>query len=258
MRAAFTFDDIAADCRIDYGCHAVGDLGLRLGARVHVPPALFDTALYRSSAYAFMQQLRAAIAEHGLIEFPALPLNPQNHTLAQRAPAEHGYSSNPFLTGLCQRLHQDTPPYPTAFWLGAKRYASATWVVCASAADEFNRATAHLPDAELPRAHTHWVPRLVAEGRATLVNREPGLLLLDNSDAQRLFHCRTNVVDGLRPARPVTQDAPLHAFNEMGLLQRMQLDERRGEAHFCEEERRAIAEFVAREQAAEGPARGIS
>lgn len=248
MRVPFTFEDIAAECSVDYECHALGDDGARLGARVHVPPELFSAPIYRSSAYAFMQQLRAAIAEHGLIEFPNLPLNPQNHTLAQRAPSEHEYSSNPFLTGLCQRLHQDTPPYPTAFWLGAARRASATWVACASAAAEFNRATAHLGDADLPAAHAQWVPRLVTEGRATLVNRAAGLVLLDNSEAQRLFHCRTNVVDGERPAPPATAEAPLHAFNEMGLLQHMQLDERRGTAHFCEEERRRIAEFVAQEQ----------
>ena len=106
----------------------------------------------------------------------------------------------------------------------------------------------HWLDHELPALHAQWVPQLLGEGRATLVNRTPGLLLLDNSDAARLYHARTNVVDGEHPAPPARTDATLYAFNEPGLLQRMQLDERRGTEHLCEAERGRIAAFVARER----------
>lgn len=245
----FTFEDIARECRVEYGAHGLtANGGGRIGARVFVPEELRATPLYSSSAYTFMQQLRAAIFEHGLIEFPELPVNRRNHTLAQRAPAQHAYSANPFLTGLCQRLHQDTPPFPTAFWLDGPRRASATWVATARAAAEFSEAARHVPDHELPALHARWVPKLIGEGRATLVNRTPGLLLLDNSDATRLYHARTNVVDGEHQAQPAPTDATLYAFNEPGLLQRMQLDERRGTEHFCEAERGRIAAFVARER----------
>ena len=121
-RVPFTLRDLQAECASEAGVHRLDDEGPRsLGLRIHVPPELRGRAPYTSTAYAFLQQLRGAIHEHGLVEFPGLPVNPTNHTLAQRAPWEHAYSQNPFLTGTGQLLHQDTPPYPTAFWLGAER-----------------------------------------------------------------------------------------------------------------------------------------
>src|SRR5690606_24602381 len=123
-RVPFQLADLLAECASEAGVHALrdGDRS-RLGLRIHVPAELHGTYPYSGSAYGFLQQLRADIQEHGLIEFPRLPVNPTNHTLAQRAPWEHGYSQNPFLTGFYQDLHQDTPPLPTAFWLaGARRY----------------------------------------------------------------------------------------------------------------------------------------
>src|SRR5690606_31269730 len=115
----FNFDDLARDCAVEIGHRRLD--GRAIGARVHVPAALLGQYPYNASCYAFLQQLRAAIDEFGLIEFPGLPVNRTNHTLAQRAPWQHDYSPNPYMTDICQAPHQDTPPFPTGFWLGAPR-----------------------------------------------------------------------------------------------------------------------------------------
>jgi hypothetical protein len=125
------------------------------GARA---PCAGGSGPYASTAYTFLQQLRGAIREHGLIEFPGLPVNPTNHTLAQRAPWEHAYSQNPYLTGFCQLLHQDTPPYPTAFWLGAERRFFATWVTSRQGPRRLDEAQRAARGATVERCTRRWCP----------------------------------------------------------------------------------------------------
>jgi hypothetical protein len=82
---------------------------------VIVPPELMVRAPYNNSAYDFLQFLRAAIQEYGTLEFPHLPVNPRNHTLAQRAPEQHLYSSNTYLTGHCQHPASGHTTLPYCF-----------------------------------------------------------------------------------------------------------------------------------------------
>ena len=111
-----------------------------------------------------LQQLRKEIFEWGIIEFPGLPLNPTNYTLAQRAPQQHAYSSNPYLTDFCQRPHQDTPPYPTAFWLAAPRRYFATWVMGHTMAERFYQLQGQQPQLSVDALHEQWVARSLEEG----------------------------------------------------------------------------------------------
>jgi hypothetical protein len=214
-----------------------------------VPEALRKTYPYNASAYVFLQQLRAAIFELGILEFPGLPLNRQNHTLAQRAPQEHAYSANPYLTDWYQSPHQDTPPYPTAFWLGAPRRYFATWVLSGPAAHSFYAEREARPHATLEQLHRELVPQTLARRSAVLLNREPGLLLIDNSQACQLSHARTAQWDAIEQAPDFDRDVPMYAFNEVGLLNYLRtLDERRGVADIDPDEIAQVHRFLARER----------
>ena len=245
-RVPFTLQDLLAECASEVGVHRLDDTGPRaLGLRVHVPVPLQQRYPYNATAYAFLQQLRAPIREHGLVEFPGLPLNPTNHTLAQRAPWEHGYSQNPFLTGWCQQPHQDTPPLPTAFWLGSARRFFATWVVSRSGVARFQEAAHKRPGASVEQQHAELVPASQQAGWGTLINHEPGLVLLDNSDACALYHARTARPDAAAGHGALSPDAPSLAFNELGLLQHIDsLDERRGPEQRCARDRAEVVTFL--------------
>ncbi len=251
-RVPFTLRDLQAECASEAGVHRLDDEGPRsLGLRIHVPPELRGRAPYTSTAYAFLQQLRGAIHEHGLVEFPGLPVNPTNHTLAQRAPWEHAYSQNPFLTGTGQLLHQDTPPYPTAFWLGAERRFFATWVTSRQGPRHEHAARRGAPHATVDDLHRTLVPASLRDGWGVLVNHQPGLLLIDNSDASGLYHGRTCLPAAMEGARAKEPDEPSLAFNEVGLLQYIDtLDERRGTGHRCAVDRAEVVAFLRAEERA--------
>ena len=249
-RRPFTLRDLRAECRVEEGVTRLDDeRGERwLGLHVHVAEALRGTYPYNASAYAFLQELRPAIRDYGLITFPELPLNPTNHTLAQRAPWEHGYSANPYLTGHCQAPHQDTPPYPTAFWLPAERRYFVTWVLSELGVARYADARRAAPMESEEALHAALVPRSLDAQWGTLVNHEPGLLLLDNSDVTRLYHARTRRPTYAIGAAAGHPDTPSHAFNEVGLLNYIDtLDERRGDAHRSAEDRAEVEAFLAAE-----------
>lgn len=256
-RVQFTLHDLLAECTSDVGVYRLDDgAERRLGLRVHVPPGLMGRGPYASTAYSFLQQLRGAIHEHGLIEFPGLPVNPTNHTLAQRAPWEHAYSQNPYLTGFCQSLHQDTPPYPTAFWLGAERRFFATWVTSRQGPRRLDAAQRAARAATVDALHEALVPASLNEGWGALVNHRPGLLLLDNSEACGLYHARTCLPGAGAAARALEPDAPSFAFNEVGLLEYIDtLDERRGAEHRCADDRAEVLAFLRHEARAEAQRR---
>ncbi len=203
---------------------------------------------YNTSAYAFLQQLRTEILEYGTLEFPDLPVNKTNYTLAQRAPREHRYSRNPYLTGEYQHLHQDTPPYPTAFWLDAPRRYFATWVVSTPGLEAFLDYTRRHPQQSLQATHQQLVPECLANGTGVLLNHTPGLLLIDNSEQQKLYHARTAITAQLQNAAADYCDTPMYAFNEIGLLHYIDtLDEHRGQEHRCNEDKSDIQIFLAQE-----------
>lgn len=245
-RVPFTLSDLLAECSSEVGVHRLDDGAPRaLGLRIHVPSELMGRAPYSGTAYAFLQQLRGAIHEHGVVEFPGLPVNPTNHTLAQRAPWEHAYSRNPYLTGFCQQLHQDTPPYPTAFWLGTERRFFATWVTSRLGPRRLDEAQRASPGTSVDELHEALVPASQEEGWGTLVNHRPGLLLLDNSESSQLHHGRTCLPDAAAGAQTGAPDAPSMAFNEVGLLQYIDtLDERRGTEHRSAEDRAEVLAFL--------------
>lgn len=227
LRTPFTLADIERDCHVQAGCHRLDDRPL--GLRITVPAELQHRYPYNASAYAFLQQLREAILEHGTIEFPGLPVNPCNHTLAQRSPEQHRYSSNPYLTDYCQAPHQDTPPYPTAFWLGAPRHYFGTWVISLQGLQRYLQYTRQFPQHDIETVHRALVPESLANGSGLILNREPGLLLIDNSEHRRLYHARTCDFAALANNPQPAEETPMYAFNEMGLLHYIDtLDERRG------------------------------
>lgn len=247
-RQPFTFQDLTRECRVATGCHRLD--GRQLGARIEVPEALRGRYPYNASAYAFLQQLRPAIHELGLIEFPHLPVNKTNHTLAQRSPREHQYSPNPYLTDICQSPHQDTPPLPTAFWLGERRRFFATWVVSQQGLEAFLALSRQAPGLGIEALHQRLVPQSLAEGTGLVLNREPGLLLLDNSEAQLLYHARTCQFDAVANEPDYCSDSPMYAYNEVGLLHYIDsLDIRRGPEDRDPMDLAQVQDFLRQEQA---------
>lgn len=247
---SFTWQDICAEVEVIEGPHQLD--GKALGATVDVPLALQSQFPYNVSAYQWMQQLREQILQYGTIEFPNLPVNKSNYTLAQRAPQQHGYSNNHYLTDLYQQPHQDTPPYPTAFWLPQERQYSATWVVSTAMKNQFYELAAQYDTASL---HKYLVQQSLEQKTGLLLNHKPGLLLIDNSNSCSLFHARTSQVvrlaEALDAGHTIT-DTPMYAFNEPGLLHYLhQLDSRRGTEHLNEQEQQAVAVFLQQERLAQ-------
>ena len=261
-RTPFCLDDLAAECQVITAPHQLDDRPV--GLAIRVPAELWARHPYNASAYAFLQQLRGDIFEYGIIEFPGLPLNRTNYTLAQRAPWEHAYSDNPYLTDRCQSPHQDTPPYPTAFWLGGPRRFSATWVMSRDGLAQFDAYRRAHPGADIISAHRALVEPSLARGSGLLLNRSPGLLLIDNSAHSGLYHARTCVVDGPAAGHPrgvatpgvetpgvetPGVETPMYAFNEVGLLHYLDaLDSRRGTAHRDADDEADVREFLAQER----------
>lgn len=253
-RVPFTFSDISGECEVETECFRLDDgRERRLGARVHVPPALRDRYPYNGSAYGFLQELRSAIFELGIVVFPDLPVRRTNHTLAQRAPNEHAYSQNPYLTGRCQSPHQDTPPYPTAFWLDDPRRFFATWVLSSTAAEAFYRLQQAEPALGIEDIHRHLVPETLAEHTGLLLNHDPGLLLIDNSARCALYHARTCRFAAVEAAEVELRDSPMYAFNEVGLLEHLHsLDERRGTEDLSEVDLENVKRFLRDESRGQG------
>lgn len=251
-RKPFTLADLAQECRIETGCYALHGINTprRIGAKVFVPGELLQRYPYNASAYAFLQALRSDIYEYGTIEFPGLPLNRSNYTIAMRAPREHSYSSNPYLTGECQHLHQDTPPYPTAFWLENEREFFATWIVSLPGLQRYAQFTREHPGMTMNDVHRTLVPESLGNGTGIVVNHSPGLILIDNSEHQQLYHARTCRFAAVEKNPGYMQDAPMYAFNEIGLLNYIDtMDEQRGMQDRDNDEKAEIARFMQSENA---------
>ncbi len=246
-RQPFSFSDLAAECQISPRHYQLD--GRALGLRIEVPVELQQHYPYNGSAYGFLQQLRAQIFEFGVVEFPGLPLNPRNYTLAQRAPQQHAYSSNSYMTDSCQSPHQDTPPYPTAFWLPAERRYFATWIVSQVAMQRFYQRQAAQPQLSVEALHRELVAESVADGSGLLCNQRPGLLLIDNSHHHQLYHARTANFAAQAAQPDFASDTPMYAFNEVGLLNYLDvMDSRRGPEHRDAEEMAEVQAFMQREQ----------
>jgi hypothetical protein len=244
---SFTLADIAAECELGTGHYQLD--GRSLGMKIIVPPELYSKAPYSSTAYQFMQQLRSAIFEYGVIELPGLPVNRQNYTLAQRSPQEHAYSSNTYMTDLCQSPHQDTPPYPTGFWLDQPRRYFATWVMSDRGIEEFAKTQRTTPNWDINQLHSSLVPSSLAEGWGLLLNQQPGLLLIDNSQGQPLYHARTCNFEAVEENPDYRTDSPMYAFNEPGLLQYIDmLDSKRGTADRNADEVEQVRRWLAEER----------
>lgn len=241
VRKPFTWHDIEQECTVETDFFTVGK---KLGARVIVPQALYNTYPYNASVYHFLQMLRSSINALGIIHFPDLPFNKTNYTLAQGAPQQHRYSTNPYMTDWCQHPHQDTPPYPTAFGLEAPRRYFATWLLSQQACMEFIE-TARQTGADMETLHRLLMPRSLQNGSGILMNQQPGLLIIDNSPQQSLYHARTCNFTAIDKNPDFNEDNLMYAFNEIGLLHYIdQLDSRRGTAWRDEEDRKVVADFL--------------
>ncbi len=246
MRRAFSFADIERDCTITTDVHRLDNQPL--GARIEVPTGLFDQYPYNCSAYEWMQQLREQIFDFGTIEWPGLPVNKRNYTLAQRSPFQHAYSANSYTTDLCQLPHQDTPPYPTAFWLPEQRRFSATWVMSLQGLAAFNHHQQTAPAMPIFERHQQLLAASLENGTGLLYNQQPGLLLIDNSHHRQLYHARTCNFSAMQATNAHKHDAPMYAFNEMGLMHYIDmLDERRGQNDRDDHEKADVLAFMQKE-----------
>ena len=247
LRKKFSLEDITRQSKVSEGHYDID--GRKIGLRIEIPKPLHDQFPFKQNAYDFLQFLREPIFEYGLIEIPDLAVNLCNYTLAQKDPSEHHYSQNPYLTGRCQAPHQDTPPYPTAFWLGEARQYSATWVMSESFCQQFYQFQASHRQLSLDQIHQALVARSIENKQALLLNQEPGLLLIDNSHHQNLYHARTTKLDHFDNFCKLRQDSPMYAFNEVGLLNYIdQLDEQRGQENRCEQNKEAVSAFMQQEK----------
>lgn len=244
-RARFNFNDIEQECHIIYGCHKLD--GQPLGVSINVPEALQNGPIFSGSVYGFLQQLREPIFEYGTIEFPDLAFNKTNYTLAQKAPWQHLYSSNHYLTDYCQHPHQDTPPYPTAFGLEQPRRYFATWLMSLQGVNRYYDQQRSGKYQSTESLHQALVPESLENGTGILVNQAPGLILIDNSNYRQLYHARTACFDLLEQDKPSKEDhdIAMYAFNEVGLLNHIdQLDSRRGQDWRDSSDRREVERYL--------------
>ena len=246
-KKSFTLQDIEQECGIQEGIYTVD--GRKLGLNIRVPAELHQQFPYNAPVYSFLQQLRQAIFDYGIIELPDLPVNKTNYTLAQRAPQQHAYSSNPYMTDYCQMLHQDTPPYPTAFGLEQPRRYFATWITSTGMLDEFYHRANSNPHLSVEALHRELVDKSLVQGSGILVNRRPGIVIFDNSLHQSLYHARTCQFDVMAANPDFSEDAPMYAFNEIGLMHYIdQLDSRRGTDHRDPQHRELVRDFMQSER----------
>lgn len=228
-RVSFNLQDLLNDCASSSGYYHLDKK--TLGLRIVVPEALKSRYPYNASAYVLMQELRTAVFDYGIVEFPELAVNKCNHTVAMRHPSEHSYSDNPYLNSFFQSPHQDTPPYPSAFWLDKKRQFAATWTMSLEGLRCFNESIAQQPTLTLSERHRQLIPSLVTQQQSLLLNTQPCLTLLDNSEHWQLYHARTCLFDAVASQPNTHHDTAVYAYNEIGLLNYIdQLDSRRGMA----------------------------
>jgi hypothetical protein len=242
-RKPIDFSDIKQDCTIVEGCHRID--GRDFGAQITVPNELRKQWPYNTSAYDFLQFLRPQIQHYGTIEIADLAVNKTNYTLAQRAPQQHGYSSNYYITDRCQSPHQDTPPFPTAFWLDRRRQFFATWIISEQGLQRFSECQRQQPAASIEQIHQQLIDDSLEQQYGILVNQSPGLILIDNSDHHRLYHARTCNFSAQHGQPDFSQDSPMYAFNEVGLLHYIDsLDSRRGDEGRDEKAVAEVAKFI--------------
>lgn len=243
-RQIFTFHDLEQECHIEINTHMLD--GKPLGAKVYVPDELHTSHPFNSNAYDFMQFLRTQIFQYGLIEFPNLPPNKTNYTLAQKAPRQHADNPNPYMRHICQQPHQDTPPYPTAFWLPERRRYFATWVISQQGLNKYQQACQKTDD--IIKLHKALVDDSLDQGYGLLLNQQAGLLLIDNSEAHQLYHARTCCFNEVENNPNYESDTPMYAFNEVGLLNYLNtLDIYRGKNDLDEALTKVVKAFMQQE-----------
>ncbi len=233
---AFSWNDIEAECQVTTHCFYIEK---PLGAEIIVPKALQNQYPYNGSVYDWLYFLREEIKQLGYLHFPQLPINKCNYTLAQGAPQQHRYSNNPFMTSWFQEPHQDTPPYPTAFGLEQERRFFATWLLGQEYLYRFFELKQQ--GMALEQIHRQLVPESISNQAGLLINTQPGLSIIDNSDYHPLYHARTCQIEAVKQQPDFDSDAKMYAFNEVGLLYYIdQMDSERGQAFRDEEDKKRV------------------
>lgn len=245
MRQRFSFFDLEQECQIHTATHQLD--GRALGLEIVVAPEQQARFPFNANAYDFLQFLRPQIREYGIVEFPGLAVNKSNYTLEQKAPKQHDNNPNPYMRHICQQPHQDTPPYPTAFWLGAARRFFATWIISQQGLQHFAQASRR--ESDIVKLHQNLVPQSLEQGFGLLVNQKPGLILIDNSDAHQLYHARSCNFAAIAAQPNYPGDTPMYAFNEIGLLNYLDsLDIYRGKGDLDPALSQAVADFMQQER----------
>jgi hypothetical protein len=101
------------------------------------------------------------------------------------------------------------------------------------------------PKASIDQIHRQLLPLSLKEKTGLLLNHEPGLLLFDNSHHHQLFHCRSCQFSALDNNPNYSSDAPMYAFNEIGLTHYLHsMDEKRGQLDINHQEMKAVKHFL--------------
>ena len=96
--------------------------------------------------------------------------------------------------------------------------------------------------------HRTLVAESLLQGTGIVVNYSPGLILIDNSEHQQLYHARTARFTAIEKKPHYTNDAPMYAFNEIGLLHYIDtMDEQRGTQDRDDLEKEEVSRFIAKE-----------
>jgi hypothetical protein len=104
------------------------------------------------------------------------------------------------------------------------------------------------PGRTTQETHRQLLPDALSDNTALLLNYQPGLLLIDNSDHRRLYHCRTSRFEAMARNPDHAVDAPMYSYNELGLLHYIDvLDSRRGNEHRDAADLAAVKQFMAGE-----------
>jgi hypothetical protein len=129
--------------------------------------------------------------------------------------------------------------------LGEPRNYGTTWVMSDRGLQSYLNYARQNPGRSTEEIHQQLLPGALGDNTALILNYQPGLLLIDNSEHQRLYHCRTSRFEAVARNPDHAVDAPMYSYNELGLLNYIDvLDSRRGSDHRDAADLAAVKQFM--------------